>query len=270
MNKHDLRNKRIIPCFNEIYREAVCCIDLGGRVPDWDWVRDHTPCVINRGEPRLQHLFPYDCFYLPDARMREIIQKHTKGLRGSWYYPYKFGNLSNPNWESEDEKHHKILLDFREFELATEKDKSLTSYQRRRKIEDRALKDGFQRRNWDAESVSASITLGPSPSGVKDKMQDMRNVYELISPYVKKHVEAGVFISWKKQPEAAAELAKARPDDWVLTRLQTQEAESFATLLDKVEEDCFGLIHEKLNMDKWGIRYKVEQCTALWLMANVL
>lgn len=40
---------------------------------------------------RTSRMLPFDAFYLPEATQRAILEKYTKGLRSTWYFPYKLG-----------------------------------------------------------------------------------------------------------------------------------------------------------------------------------
>ena len=268
MNKHDLFYKHYVPCFNAIYAEAQCCADIDRSLLNYDTLVERAPKVNERYDHKIRCLIPFECFYLKQERQNHIVEEYTKGLRGSWYYPHKFGAMDRKGWQADDKKHSKILNDFRKFEDEVSKDKSLTPYKRRAKIRERAIKDGFQWRRWDAEAVSRDIHLGPSPSGREDLWEIMKQVYVIIDPVVT--ANASIFKPWKKEHAIMVQNLPAgeKIGPWEIQSLQYQEAESFKTLVSKVSEECFNKIHDDLNLDKWHITEKIEHCTALWVILH--
>lgn len=263
MNRQKLNKKRFIPCFNEIYSEAKCAVDTKGKVIDWDFLQVNAPLMHRKFENQIQILFPYDCFYLSHDRLMEIIRKHTKGLRGSWYFPYKFGNLNDPNWKENDKVHEKILMDFRAFEDEVSKDKSLTPYQRRTKIKARAIQDGFQWRVWDAEAISMNICLGPSPTSNEETVKTCGKIYEMVAPTLAE-IAKGIYKPWR----FGVSQSREEMTSWEVEELKMTEAKSFDELVDEVTSQCFNKIHDELGMDKFGYKRYIQQVTALWIMLN--
>lgn len=260
MNRKDLHKKRFIPCFNEIYANSQCCIPVDRKF-DHDYVLEHSPHIYERnGNSHLQTLFPFECFYMEHDKMLGIINKHTKGLRGSWHYPYKFGNLDNMNWKVDDEKHRKILYDFRDFEEQVSKDKSLTPYQRRKKIKERALKDGFQWRIYDAESISCALLLGPSPNTNKGYVERMGVLYKECESIIAENVY--IFKPWKKAVNDGAPYLEKE-------QAMYEEAVSFKILVAKVRQR-YAMEHPEADrlFDRLGS--DIEQVVSLWLIINVL
>lgn len=259
MNRKDLHKKRFVPCFNEIYTNSQCCIPVDRKF-DYDYVIEHSPHVYERcGNPLFQTLFPFECFFMDHKEMLAIIQKHTKGLHGFWYYPYKFGNLDNENWRIDDEANGKILYDFRHFEDQVGNDKTLNPYQRRKKIKERALKDGFQWRIYDAESISSAILLGPAPSSNKEHVEKMGVLYKECESIIAENVH--IFKPWKK---AVNDRASYLENEQAIH----EEAVSFRSLVEEVQakyemEYPDANTSHKLDSD-------IEHVVSLWLILNVL
>lgn len=259
MNRKDLHKKHFVPCFNEIYANSQCCIPVDRKF-DYDYVMEHSPHIYERyGNSHIQILFPFECFYMGDEEMLDIINKHTKGLRGSWYYPYKFGNLNNRNWKVDDEKHHKILYDFRDFEEQVGKDKSLTPYQRRKKIKERALKDGFQWRIYDAESISCALLLGPSPSTNKEHVEKMGVLYNECKSIISEN--ASIFKPWKNAVNDGSPYIEKE-------HAMYEEAISFKCLVDEVKVK-YAMEHPDADVSR-RLGSDIEQVVSLWLILNVL
>ena len=256
-------NQRFVPCFNEIYSKAVCCTPLNPDIKiTYDWVLNHAPQYLEHGNRGLRVLFPYECFYLDGDELKKSVNNYTKGLRGTWYYPYKFGSMDEEGWKERDEKHSKILYAFRDFEAEVSKDKSLTAAQRRAKIKKRALQDGFEWRVYDAESLSFSIYLGPSPCSNKETVDTMGHVYEIIKPTLDTCVKK-VYKSYKENLTE-----ENKNDDWAIKALKYEEAQTFNALVEAVMEKHFNEIQQKFNMDKWRVKDYITHTCALWICLN--
>lgn len=264
INREKLYNERFVPCLNKIYSEATCAIDIGDVKVTVDWMEQNTPLCRRHYESRFVHQVPYEFFFIDKDRMKAIVKEYTKGLRGSWYYNHKFMNTNNPNWKEDDEKHSKILHDFRDFEYETSKDKSLTPAERREKIKIRAIKDGFEWRIWDAERISAEIYMGPSPSNSKERLEMYTKAYNMCLGFIEVHKDE--FKSWTKEFEKLKQSGQCI-HRWEQDQLKQEESDSFESICEAVTKECGNMLKQELNRE-WGIEAIITDCVAMYFSIN--
>ena len=174
MNSDKLWETRFKPMVAEVYinsngpTDAVWPqnLDSWKKHPVWGFYHDENKPVI---------IIPTDIYYCDKDKMRSILAKWCKGLRGFWYYTPKL-NFEDPEYKNKV----KEMDDFRKFEDEVSKDKSLTYAQRAAKIKKEALAHNFRWRSHDREYLEQNFWLGVSPISNHDIAMSAIRMYQAI------------------------------------------------------------------------------------------
>lgn len=242
MNFKLLDTKHLYPCFEEIYLKSQRVIEVPFPIT-WDSMMEK--CIygyegVHGNE--LRKMMPFDMFYLGLDELYEIVNKWCKGLHTYWYYTPKLNPMS-----PEYDKQIKELQDFRKFEKEVSNDKTLTPYQRKRKIEKEALQHHFMKRSRGREYVSNTIMLGPSPTCNFEAFEHAQQVYKTVSKMLD-DMYVIPFKRWSKTCEDPS------------LELLNQEAESFKLLCDTISNDFIEDIKGKKKL--------IPQAIALYLLIH--
>ena len=79
MTDEELVTKKVIPCLNEMYREAESVFNF---IVDFEMIGAYAP-VINGERKSVM-----GAFYLPKEKYEKILKSYTKGLETKWVFPY--------------------------------------------------------------------------------------------------------------------------------------------------------------------------------------
>jgi hypothetical protein len=193
MIDEELVTKKIIPCLNEMYREADSLFDF---TVDFEMIGQYAP-VINGERKSVM-----GCFYLPKEKYDSILQKHTKGLETKWAFPYghedykkgeEFEQLKKDyeaNPDNEDlEEEYKLTVERMEhdrmwneycFTIQPVQDaymKHKISEKEYRKREAKIAKEcGFIQQSIENDKVAFNVS-GFSPNQNKEYFATVRNYY---------------------------------------------------------------------------------------------
>ena len=242
MNFKLLDIKHLYPCFEEVYLKSQRVIEVPFPIT-WDSMMEK--CIygyegVHGNE--LRKMMPFDMFYLGLDELKEIVDKWCKGLHTYWYYRPKL-NPMDPEYD----KQIKELKDFREFEEKVSNDKTLSPYQRKRKIEKEALQHNFMKRSRGREYVSNTIMLGPSPTCNYKAFEHAQQIYKIVSKMLD-DMYVIPFKRWSKTCEDPS------------LELLNQEAESFMLLCDTISND--------FKEDIKGKDKLIPQAVALYLLVH--
>jgi hypothetical protein len=193
MIDEELVTKKIIPCLNEMYREADSLFDF---TVDFEMIGQYAP-VINGERKSVM-----GCFYLPKEKYDSILQKHTKGLETKWAFPYghedykkgeEFEQLKKDyeaNPDNEDlEEEYKLTVERMEhdkmwneycFTIQPVQDaymKHKISEKEYRKREAKIAKEcGFIQQSIEKDKVAFNVS-GFSPNQNKEYFETVHNYY---------------------------------------------------------------------------------------------
>lgn len=160
MNKQDLWNKRVIPGFDRMYREAECVvpeIHESQTIFSWDDIVKYSYKLEEdiKGYRKGTVMVPFLSFYLPQSTQSQIVKDACRYLRRSVIWNKNCG------------------MSLEEFTKLKKEIKNLPPKQRREEIK-KLLKQGFSERSFDGEFVRFNLVLTCSPSSEKDtKYWDM-------------------------------------------------------------------------------------------------
>ena len=242
MNFKLLDTKRLYPCFEEVYAKSQKVVDVPFPIT-WENMMEMCVCGFEGIQGNeLRRMMPYDMFFLDFEELKQIVEKWCKGLHTYWYYLPKL-NPEDPKYQEKI----KELEDFRKFEEEVSKDKSLTSQQRRIKIEKEALQHNFRKRSRGREYISNTIMLGPSPTCNFEAFERAQQVYKIVSKMLDDMQEIP-FKRWSRSSEEPS------------FELMKQEAESYKSLCNS--------ILDSFNEDIKNKQELVPQAIALYLLVH--
>ena len=193
MTDEELVTKKVIPCLNEMYREAESIFDF---TVDFEMIGQYAPVINGERESVM------GCFYLPKEKYDSILQKHTKGLETKWVYLYgredykkgeEFEQLkkdyeANPDNEDLEEEykltvermeHDRMWNEYRDkfAKIQEAYENNEISERKYHKEEAKiAKKCGFIQQSVEKDKVALNVS-GFSPNQNKEYFETVRNYY---------------------------------------------------------------------------------------------
>jgi hypothetical protein len=193
MTDEELVTKKVIPCLNEMYREAESIFDF---TVDFEMIGQYAP-VINGERKSVM-----GCFYLPKEKYEKILKSYAKGLETKWVFPYghedykkgeEFERLKKDyeaNPDNEDlEEEYKLTVERMEhdkmwneycFTIQPVQEayiKHKISEKEYRKREAKIAKEcGFIQQSIEKDKVAFNVS-GFSPNQNKEYFETVRNYY---------------------------------------------------------------------------------------------
>lgn len=195
MNSDKLWETRFKPMLAEVYAnskgptDAVWPqnLDSWKEHPVWGFYHDEDKPVI---------IVPTDIYHCDSDKMKSILAKWCKGLRGFWYYIPKL-DFEDPEYKNKV----KEMEDFRKFEDEVSKDKSLTYTQRAAKIKKEALAHNFRWRSRDKEFIEHNFWLGVSPTSNQDNAMKAIVMYQAIERVYNRGGFKNTYVDYTHMPE---------------------------------------------------------------------
>lgn len=193
MTDKELFNKRVVPAFNQAYKEAENAFGQ----PLIVTIENLNDLAV---EVNGKYIFPYDAFYLDNDRFKQIVNDACKGLR-SWYvWPYKseiiyteediqsfmerMATLDENSWEYKDleRKVRNNPINIQRHELWKEYEKeraALGDRPTKAQMKPLAQKYNLSLRCRDAEAISFTLNLHlPTPTSNKKKVDRLAELYK--------------------------------------------------------------------------------------------
>ena len=189
----ELVKERVIPCLNEMYLASETLFDFP---VDFEMIGKYAPVIDG------ERVGIHGCFYLPKEKYDSLLDKHTKGFRHYWRFPYRseiykkgeeFEKLKkayeeNPEDEEIKEEYERTLEYMEHDRLWDEycsKVKPLWEDYEAHKISLKkcheleakyAQEYGCQRRSYEMEKVQSTI-MDYSPNCNKEYFEMVKNYY---------------------------------------------------------------------------------------------
>ena len=193
MTDEELLTKKVIPCLNEMYREAESVFNF---IVDFEMIGAYAP--VNNGERKSV----MGAFYLPKEKYEKILKSYTKGLETKWVFPYghedykkgeEFEQLKKDyeaNPDNEDlEEEYKLTVERMEHDMMWNKycerfapiqeayETNKISEKQYRKEETKIAKEcGFIQQSIEKDKVAFNVS-GFSPNQNKEYFETVRNYY---------------------------------------------------------------------------------------------